>query len=99
MNKLSAMIERYVAPMANKLARQKYVQAIQSTFLTMIPFLTVGSFALILISPRIWLCERITFGHCFIKAGDRKGRKSLWREIKGSCPKHPYDQGRCGKYI
>ena len=51
MNKLSAMIERYVAPMANKLARQKYVQAIQSTFLTMIPFLTVGSFALILISP------------------------------------------------
>ena len=53
MNKLSAMIERYVAPMANKLARQKYVQAIQSTFLTMIPFLTVGSFALILISPAI----------------------------------------------
>lgn len=51
MNKFSAFIEKHIAPLANKLARQKYVQAIQSTFLTMIPFMTIGSFALILISP------------------------------------------------
>ncbi|MEG0423020.1 MAG: PTS transporter subunit EIIC [Erysipelotrichaceae bacterium] len=51
MNRFSSFIEERIAPLANNLARQKYVQAIQSTFLTMIPFMTVGSFALILISP------------------------------------------------
>lgn len=51
MNNFTSFIERRIAPLANKLARQRYVQAMQSTFLTMIPFMTVGSFALIFISP------------------------------------------------
>lgn len=48
---IGSFIENKIAPMANKLARQKYVQVIQSVFLTMIPFMTIGSFALILVSP------------------------------------------------
>jgi len=51
MNKLSAFIEKRIAPIASKIARQKYIQAIQNTFLTLIPFMTIGSFALIIISP------------------------------------------------
>ena len=51
MEKFSNAIEKHVAPMANKIARQKYIQALQSTFLSLIPFMTIGSFALIVISP------------------------------------------------
>ncbi|MGL9730775.1 PTS sugar transporter subunit IIC [Enterococcus sp. DIV0756] len=51
MEKFSNAIEKHVAPMANKIARQKYIQALQSTFLSLIPFMTIGSFALIIISP------------------------------------------------
>lgn len=53
MEKFSTAIEKYVAPMANKIARQKYIQALQSTFLSLIPFMTIGSFALIIISPAL----------------------------------------------
>lgn len=51
MDKFSAFIEKHLAPYANKLGRNKYIQAIQNTFLTLIPFMTIGSFALIIISP------------------------------------------------
>ncbi len=51
MNKFIEFIEKNVAPKANKLRNQKYVNAITSTFMTLIPFMTIGSFALILISP------------------------------------------------
>lgn len=51
MDKFSSIIEKHVAPVANKVARQRYIQALQSTFLSLIPFMTIGSFALIIISP------------------------------------------------
>ena len=51
MNTFISFIEKKVAPIANKIGRQKYIQAITSTFMTMIPLMTIGSFALIIISP------------------------------------------------
>ncbi len=51
MEKFTAFIEKKIAPVANTLARQKYLAALQSTFLALIPFMTIGSFALIIISP------------------------------------------------
>lgn len=51
MEKISNWIEKKISPLANKLARQKYLQALQNTFLALIPLFTIGSFALIIISP------------------------------------------------
>lgn len=51
MNAFISFIEKKVAPVANKIGRQTYIQAITSTFMTMIPLMTIGSFALIIISP------------------------------------------------
>ena len=51
MQKISQFIEEKVAPVATKLSSQKYLKALQSTFLFLIPFFTIGSFALVLISP------------------------------------------------
>ncbi len=51
MDKFIAFMEDKIAPVANKLARQKYLQALQNSFMAMIPFFTIGSFALIIISP------------------------------------------------
>ncbi len=51
MNKISEFIENKVAPIATKLSNQKYLKALQNTFLFLIPFFTIGSFALVLISP------------------------------------------------
>ena len=51
MDKITAFIEEKVAPVANRLSSQKYLKALQSTFLFLIPFFTIGSFALVLISP------------------------------------------------
>lgn len=51
MTRITTAIERRVAPAANMIAGQKHVQVIQSSFLTLIPFFTIGSFALIIISP------------------------------------------------
>ncbi len=53
MNRITSGIERWIAPAANKIANQKYIKVIQSTFLTLIPFFTIGSFALIIISPPV----------------------------------------------
>lgn len=53
MNKMSQFIETKVAPVATKLSSQKYLKALQSTFLFLIPFFTIGSFALVLISPPV----------------------------------------------
>ena len=44
-------MEKKVAPMANKFARQRHLKAISNTFLTLIPFMTVGSFAMVLLFP------------------------------------------------
>lgn len=51
MGKFTEFIEKHIAPMANKLGRNKYVVALQNSFFAMIPFITVGSLALVLISP------------------------------------------------
>lgn len=51
MEKLTSFIEKKIAPIANKLGRQKYIQALQNSFLALIPFITVGSLALVIISP------------------------------------------------
>ncbi len=51
MNKFTAFIEKKVAPIANKLSGQKHLKALQNTFLSLIPFMTIGSFALVIISP------------------------------------------------
>ncbi|WP_245553766.1 PTS sugar transporter subunit IIC [Allobaculum stercoricanis] len=50
---MSQFIETKVAPVATKLSSQKYLKALQSTFLFLIPFFTIGSFALVLISPPV----------------------------------------------
>lgn len=51
MEKLTSWIETRVAPVAGKLGANRYIQAIQNTFLTLIPFMTIGSLALVVISP------------------------------------------------
>lgn len=51
MNGLTEKIEKYLLPLASKVSRQKYVKALQNTFIGIIPFMTVGSFALIITEP------------------------------------------------
>lgn len=53
MDKVIAFIEKRIAPVANGLAKNRYIRAIQNTFMTLIPFFTIGSLALILISPPV----------------------------------------------
>jgi PTS system cellobiose-specific IIC component len=53
MEQLTAVIEKRVAPVANGLAKNRYIKAIQNTFMTLIPFFTIGSFALIIIEPPV----------------------------------------------
>lgn len=53
MNNLSSILEKKLLPLANKMSSQKYLKAVSSTFMTLIPFLTIGSIALVLISPPI----------------------------------------------
>ena len=53
MDKFIAFIEKHIAPRANKISNQKYVKAVVSSFLTLIPFFTIGSFALILGEPPV----------------------------------------------
>ncbi|MDD3139888.1 MAG: PTS transporter subunit EIIC [Lachnospiraceae bacterium] len=64
MEMFSNFIEKKIAPVANRLSRQKYLQALQNTFLALVPFFTIGSFALVITSPPMdyttmkggWLC-------------------------------------------
>ena len=51
MDKFSAMLEAKLLPMANKVSRQKYLKAISTAFMSIIPFLTIGSLALVIICP------------------------------------------------
>lgn len=53
MDKLTAFIEQRIAPIANGLAKNRYIKAIQNTFMTLIPFFTIGSFALIISEPPV----------------------------------------------
>lgn len=51
MEKFSNFIEKRIAPFANSVARNKYMLALQNAFLSLIPFITIGSLALVIISP------------------------------------------------
>lgn len=53
MNKIGNFIEEKVAPIAGKLSNQKYLKTLQNTFLSLVPFFTVGSFALVLTEPPV----------------------------------------------
>lgn len=52
-NANSSWIETYLVPFANRLSRQQHLKAIQSAFLTAMPLMMIGSFALILAEPPI----------------------------------------------
>lgn len=51
MKRISLFIEKRIAPRANKMASNRYLRAIQNTFLALIPFFTLGSFALVITCP------------------------------------------------
>lgn len=51
MEKLMNYIEKNIAPVANRLGRNKYIVALQNSFFALVPFITVGSLALVLICP------------------------------------------------
>lgn len=53
MQKFMNTIESKVGPFASRIAANKYIQAIQHTFMTLIPFITIGSLALVIISPPV----------------------------------------------
>lgn len=53
MKKLSEMLEKKLLPMANKFSKQRHLKAISNSFLSIVPFLTIGSLALVLISPPV----------------------------------------------
>lgn len=40
MNNLSSILEKKLLPLANKMSSQKYLKAVSSSFMTLIPFLT-----------------------------------------------------------
>ena len=51
METFTQWIEAHVGPIAGKIGANRYVQAIQNTFLTLIPFMTIGGLALVIITP------------------------------------------------
>lgn len=52
-NRASNWIEKHILPIANKISRQKHLSSIQSAFLSAMPMMMIGSFALILAEPPV----------------------------------------------
>ena len=50
-NKFMRWIEKAILPIANKIQRNKYLQAVQSAFMTCMPIMLVGSIIIILTRP------------------------------------------------
>lgn len=48
---VSGWIEKHILPLANKIARNKYLKSIQSAFLSAMPLMMIGSFCLIIAEP------------------------------------------------
>jgi len=48
---ITKWIEKHILPLANKIARNKYLKSIQSSFLSAMPLMMIGSFALIIAEP------------------------------------------------
>jgi PTS system cellobiose-specific IIC component len=68
MDRLIAFIEKRIAPVANGLAKNRYIKAIQNTFMTLIPFFTIGSLALILAEPPVdYTTMQAGFGRSFFE--------------------------------
>lgn len=68
MEKIAAFIEKHIAPIANALGMNRYVVAIQNAFLTLVPFMTIGSFALIITSPPVdYTTMESGFGQAFFQ--------------------------------
>ena len=68
MEKIAAFIEKHIAPIANALGMNRYVVAIQNAFLTLVPFMTIGSFALIITSPPVdYTTMEPGFGQAFFQ--------------------------------
>lgn len=53
LNKFSSSVEKYLSPVAKKLAQNKYLQIIATSFMTILPIILIGSFSLILSKPFI----------------------------------------------
>ena len=51
MKKISALLEKYLVPVATKLGTNTIIQALQRSFMVMLPVILVGSFSLILSRP------------------------------------------------
>ena len=52
-NKVMEIVETKLAPFANKLASQRHLKCVQSAFLSCMPFMIIGSFALIFWEPPV----------------------------------------------
>ena len=46
-------VEKHILPLANKISKQRHLSSIQSAFLSAMPMMMIGSFALILSSPPV----------------------------------------------
>ena len=53
MEKFSAWLEAKLFPLADKVEKQRHLRAISRTFMSIIPFMTLGSLALVIIEPPI----------------------------------------------
>ena len=53
MKKISALLEKYLVPVATKLGTNTIIQALQRSFMVMLPVILVGSFSLILSRPPV----------------------------------------------
>ncbi|EOZ5987575.1 PTS sugar transporter subunit IIC [Enterococcus faecium] len=52
-NKVISWVERKILPIANKIQRNKYLQAIQSGFMTLMPIMLLGGIIIILTRPLV----------------------------------------------
>ena len=68
MGKLTNTMETKFLPLAQKFSHQKYLQAISNAFLSIIPFLTIGSLALVITCPPVdYTTLEPGFLHSFFK--------------------------------
>lgn len=52
-NKAANWVEKHILPLANKISKQRHLSSIQSAFLSAMPMMMIGSFALILAEPPV----------------------------------------------
>lgn len=51
LDKFSSVVEKYLSPITGKVAQNKYLQIIATSFMTILPIILIGSFSLILSRP------------------------------------------------